>query len=154
MDVYIGNITVNTTLSDVVNHFRGFAKKARFRIVDKKLEDGTRAYFAVAEFDTEKLALKAIKKLNGSLLRGQKVHMREYYHRNYSNERRAVNWREKPWHGPERRRSERRKKVTRDQPLDDFEQLVKNSQENELRESEAAKASISISAYNNMARKY
>lgn len=153
MDVYIGNITRTTTLNDVIQHFKGFAKKARIRMVDKQLEDGTRAFFAVAEFDTEKLALKAIKKLNGSQLGGQQLYLREFYHRSYSNERRAVNWRDKPWDGPERRVTERRRKP-RMQQRDDFEDLLENAKQNEQRQQEETEQGISISAYDNMARKF
>jgi uncharacterized protein YifE (UPF0438 family) len=35
--------------------------------------------------------------------------VREYKQRSYSNERRALNWRDKPWDGVERRISERRR---------------------------------------------
>ena len=151
MEVFVGNITSSTTLSDVVHLFKGFAKKARLRMVDKKLENGERAYYAVAEFDSDKLAQKAIKKLNGSILRGQQVVLREFQHRSYNNERRAVNWRDKPWHGPERRLSERRKKL-QPQQVDDFDELLQSSRENEQKEKKASV--FSISAYSNMARKY
>lgn len=151
MEVFVGNITSNTTLSDVVYLFKGFAKKARLRMVDKKLQNGERAYYAVAEFDSDKLALKAIKKLDGSLLRGQQVVLREFHHRSYNNERRAVNWRDKPWGGPERRVSERRKKL-QPQQKDDFDELLQSSRENEKKEKE--ESLFSISAYSNMARKH
>lgn len=151
MEVFVGNITSNTTLSDVVYLFKGFAKKARMRMVDKKLQNGERAYYAIAEFDSDKLALKAIKKLNGSILRGQHVVMREFHHRSSNNERRAVNWRDKPWDGPERRASERRKKLL-PQQKDDFNELLQSSRENEKKEKE--ESLFSISAYSHMARKY
>ncbi|MGM0594551.1 MAG: RNA recognition motif domain-containing protein, partial [Pseudomonadota bacterium] len=105
MDVFIGNITVNTSQTEILSLLKGFAKKARVRMVNQTLESGERAYYAIAEFDSERLARKAIKKLNGTLLHGQQVVLREYVHRSYSNERRAVNWRDRPWDGPERRRS-------------------------------------------------
>jgi len=148
MEVFIGNIAPNTTLNDVVNFLKGFAKKARVRVIDQPLENGGHTRYALADFDADKLALKAIKKLNGSSLRGQAVVMREFIHRSYSNERRAVNWREKPWSGPERRRDERRKKL-RAKEKDDFNDLLESSKKNEKKE----RAGISISAYNNMARK-
>lgn len=150
MDVFVGNLSPNTTLSDVVAFFKGFAKKARIRMVDQKLENGKRAYYAVADFESDKLALKAIKKLNGGVLRGEKVVMREFFHRSYSNERRAVNWRDKPWDGPERRQSERRQKPAT-KKRDDFDELVKSSEKNENKKKE--EDAFSISAYNNMARK-
>jgi hypothetical protein len=148
MEVYIGNITPKTTLNDVVNFLKSFAKKASVRLVDHPLEDGGHARYALADFDTDKLALKAIKKLDGAVLHGNTVVMREFIHRSYYNERRAVNWRDKPWNGPERRNLERRQKIHA-KPKDDFNELLESSKENEKKE----RAGISISAYNNMARK-
>lgn len=149
MEVYIGNISPNTTLNDVVNFLKSFAKKAHVRIVDHPLENGGHARYALADFDADKLALKAIKKLDGATLHGNTVVMREFIHRSYYNERRAVNWRDKPWDGPERRKLERRQKV-HIKEKDDFNDLLESSKENE----EKAKASVSFSAYKNMARKF
>jgi RNA recognition motif-containing protein len=149
MDVFVGNITPHTTLNDVMSFFKGFAKKARIRMVDQKLENGKRAYYAIAAFDSDKLAQKAIKKLNGVPLNGQRVLLREFVHRSYSNERRALNWRDKPWDGPERRKSERRKKPQA-KKRDDFEALLESSQKNEEKQSDE----LTISAYDNMARKF
>jgi RNA recognition motif-containing protein len=148
MEVFIGNIAPNTTLNDVIKLFKGFARKTSIRMVDQRLEDGGRAYYAIADFDSDKLALKAIKKLNGTLLHGDTVLLREFVHRSYNNERRAVNWRDKPWGGTERRRDERRKKA-RANSRTDFDELLESSKQNEKGE----RASISISAYRNMARK-
>jgi RNA recognition motif-containing protein len=150
MEVFIGNLSSTTTLNDVMHFFKGFAKKARFRMVNHKLENGGRSYYAVADFDNDKLALKAIKRLNGGVIRGEVVVMREFIHRSYNNERRAVNWRDKPWNGPERRRSERREKVVQEKK-DDFEELLKSSKENAQKEKE--KDLFNVSAYGNMARK-
>ncbi|MFO7593906.1 MAG: RNA-binding protein [Pseudomonadota bacterium] len=151
MEVFIGNLAEKTTLNDVMKFFRGFAKKASLRMAEKKLEDGTRVIYAVAEFDSEKLAHKAIKKLNGGLLRGQHLVLREFVHRTYTNERRDLNWRNKPWSGVERRKGERRNRV---QPKhrDDFADLVENSKQNEKQEQET-KDNFNVSAYRNMARK-
>lgn len=149
MDVFIGNITVNTSQTEILSLLKGFAKKARVRMVNQTLESGERAYYAIAEFDSERLARKAIKKLNGTLLHGQQVVLREYVHRSYSNERRAVNWRDRPWDGPERRRSDRRD-PPRAKPVDDFEALLADARRNEQHERE----NLRISAYSNMARKW
>lgn len=152
MEVFIGNLADKTTLNDVMKFLKGFAKKARFRMQDKKLENGTRIFYAVAEFDSDKLALKAIKKFNGGFLRGQHLVLREFVHRSYTNERRALNWRSKPWTGVERRKSERRKKIQPKQ-RDNFDKLVESSKQNEKQIKEEKEA-ISISAYQNMARKF
>ncbi len=109
MEVFIGNLSLDITHNDLVIFFKGFAKKAKLRLVDKRREDNSKFRYGVVKFDSDKLALKAIRKLNHKPLRGIRVELREYFHRCYANERRAVNWRNKPWAGVERRQQERRK---------------------------------------------
>jgi RNA recognition motif-containing protein len=148
MEVFIGNLAENVTVSDLTVFFRAFANKVRIRIVEKRQEDRTRVRYAVADFDSDKLAIKAIKKLNQKDLRGRPVVMREYFHRSYNNERRALNWRDKPWNGPERRQVERRKKES-SKPKDDFEELLKRSEQ----EAEENTGKVQISGYAHLARK-
>ncbi len=145
MEVYVGCLTPQTTRNDVVTFLKGFARDARIRMVDQALEGDQRAYYAIADFDSDRLALKAIKKLDGGVLRGEKVKLREYFHRSYSNERRALNWRDRPWSGLERRNHERRKKVvTPGQNPNDLGIQVEEQQDPDK---------VRISAYSNMARK-
>lgn len=148
MEVFIGNLAENVTVSDLTAFFKAFANKARIRIIEKRQEDGSRIRYGVADFDADKLALKAIKKLNQKELRGRPVVLREYFHRSYNNERRALNWRDKPWNGPERRRVERRKKES-SKPKDDFEELLKQGE----KKSEKGEEKIQISGYAHLARK-
>lgn len=149
MEVYVGNLNLQTTRNDVVAYLKSFARDARIHMVDQTLENGSRAYYAVLDFDSDRLALKAIKKLNGGILRGEKVELHEYLHRSYSNERRALNWRDQPWGGLERRNHERRKKVAPINRADDFGIQV----EEHSNTADQDPASLKISAYNNMARK-
>lgn len=111
MDVFIGNLSQRTTLSDLVAFFKSFASDARFQLFDKHYQDGSSSRYAVATIDPDKLAEKAIKKLNGQSLNGVPVLLREFLHRSYGNERRAMGWRDKVWHGVERRQNERRRKM-------------------------------------------
>lgn len=110
MDVFVGNLSPRTTLNDLVVFFKGFASETRFQIFDKQFENGSSTRYAIATIEPDKLAEKAIKKLNGTYLNGNQVGLREFLHRSYNNERRAVGWREKPWHDVERRNLERRRK--------------------------------------------
>ncbi len=145
MEVYVGSLTPQTTRNDVVGFLKSFARDARIRMVDQHLENNQRAYYAIADFDSDRLALKAINKFNGGVLRGEKVVLREYFHRSYSNERRALNWRDRPWSGQERRDHERRLKVIpANQDSDNFGIQIEEPQD---------EASLKISAYTNMARK-
>ncbi len=117
MDVFVGNLAFNVTYTDLIGFFKGFSNKMKLRIVDKRQDDGSKNRYAIATFISDKLALKAIKKLNGKVLRGERLVLREYFNRYYANERRALNWRDKPWNGVERRLSERRKQTIRSQPM-------------------------------------
>lgn len=137
MDVFIGNLSPRTTLNDLVVFFKSFASDARFQLFDKQYEDGSRARYAVATIEPDKLAEKAIKKLNGQLLKGEMVVLREFLTRSYSNERRAVGWRDKPWHGVERRGEERRRKQVQ-KPVDfetqmGIKKVAKEDEEIDLR---------------------
>ena len=150
MEVFIGSLNPHTTRSDVLAFLKSLARDARIHMVDQKLENSQRAYYAIADFDSDRLALKAIKKFSGGVLRGEKVMLREYFHRSYSNERRALNWRDQPWTGQERRIHERRLKIMPvNQDPDDFGIQVEEKQQNNLPDT----ASVQISAYTNMARK-
>jgi RNA recognition motif-containing protein len=144
MEVYVGNLTPKTTRNDVVEFLKSFARDARIQMVDQQLENNQRSYYAIADFDSDRLALKAIKKLNGGVLNGEKVILREYFHRSYSNERRELHWRDRPWNSLERRDHERRQKVMPTTPdPNDFDSLSDGKE----------KTSMRIKAYTNMARK-
>lgn len=151
MELYIGKLAHNVTLSEVIAFFKGFSNKARFRLEQRKLENGEEIKFAVADFDNDKLAQKMIDKFAGQVLHGQELMIREYYRRSYINERRAVNWREKPWRAGERRRHDRRLKdvaVTRD----DFEEILATSKkQNESLDEMVEK--VKISGYRDLAKK-
>lgn len=148
MEVFIGNLAPNATLTDLIGFFKSFSSKARIRIVEKRQENGSKIRYGIADFESDKLALKAIKKLDRKPLRDEPVVLREYLHRYYYNERRAVNWRDAPWEGVERRQNERRRKEAI-KTRDNFDTLVEESGKNE--ETEADK--VRISGYAHLARK-
>lgn len=149
MEVFIGNLSPRTTLTDLVTFFKGFASDTRFQIFDKQYDDGSRTRYAVASIDSDRVAEKAIKKLTGKVLNGNTIMLREYQHRSYGNERRAVGWRDKPWHGIERRASERRRKQAVKQRDFDTEMGVNKTQSGKEESEE-----IRIEARGNFARKY
>ncbi|MGD8742678.1 MAG: RNA-binding protein [Granulosicoccaceae bacterium] len=119
MELYIGHLTSNDTISDLRRFFKGYGKKARFRIVKLLRAEGP-LYFGLVEMDSERLARKALKKLHTCKLNGHRVCVREYEYRAGSNERRALNWRNITWQNTERRISERREK-SRLEPEDEPE---------------------------------
>jgi len=148
MEVFIGNLAERVTLTELTAFLKAFASKARIRLIEKRQEDGCKIRYGLADFDSDKLALKAIKKLNQKALRGKEVVMREYFHRSYSNERRALNWRDLPWDGPERRRLERRKKENRN-PKDNFKDMIREGEKKAEKEAD----NLQVSGYAHLARK-
>ena len=153
MELFIGNLPARANLGELIASFKGFSSKARFRIEQKKREDGTTIRYVVADFDNDKYAEKFIEKYNGSDFHGQALVVREYFHRSYNNERRAVNWREKPWRAGERRRQERRHKEAVAQKDDNFDEMVEANKAREKKEEDDKVTNLKVEAYANVARK-
>jgi len=122
MEIYIGNISDKTTAYDLRRALNAtidtikpgffFWKKSEpdtlnIKIVEKHAKDGTHRY-GVASVEPDEIARHCIQQLNNMFVTGQPLVAREYFQRSYMNERRAVNWREQPWSGVERRGSDRR----------------------------------------------
>ena len=76
-------------------------------LCEKWIGKGIRRYFFV-QIDPPSLAPLAIYRLNGQNLYGHRLVVREFYTRGYMHERRAIDWRSKPWDKEERRTTERR----------------------------------------------
>lgn len=150
MELFIGNLPANANLGLLIAHFKGFSNKARFRMEKKKQDDGSTLYYAVADFDSDKYAQKFIEKFADREFQGHALAIREYFHRSYNNERRAVNWREKPWRAGERRRDDRRIK---EKPVerDDFEDILAHSEKEESLDEQAGH--IKVEAYRDLAKK-
>ncbi len=152
MELFIGNLTPTANLGELIAFFKGFSSKARFRFEEKTLEDGATIRYAVADFDSDKYALKMMEKFAGELYRGKELVIREYLHRSYNNERRAVNWRDKPWRAGERRRDDRRLKAYI-APLDDFEAILATSSQEKEQTLDEQADHLQVEAYANVARK-
>ncbi len=150
MELFIGNLPANANLGVLIAHFKGFSTRARFRMERKRQDDGRLLHYAVADFDSDKYAQKFLKKFNGQEFHGCELAIREYFYRSYNNERRAVNWREKPWRAGERRRNDRRLKEKLEQK-DEFEEILARSQAEKSLDEQAD--TIKIEAYANVARK-
>jgi len=108
MYVFIGNLPgknyepeINSLLKKIDHQ-----NKSRLELPINKHKDS--GYFCVANIVKEKIAQKFIKKFNKKSPYGHPLSIREFVHRSYGNERRAINWREKEWGGVEKRVSERR----------------------------------------------
>jgi len=107
MDVFVGNISPNTSVVDLRKFFKGFEKKAVFEVKRMRGKQG-KVIFGLISFQSDRMAQKAIKKLHMQKLNGRPVIVREFVYRAGGNDRRQLNWRKKLWLGEERRKSERR----------------------------------------------
>ena len=153
MDLFVGNLPLDTSLSELIAYFKGFSSKGDFHLKRKKLDNGETVLYAVLSFENDKYAEKLLAKYAGKEFKGRALAIREYFHRSYNNERRALNWRDKPWRAGERRRNDRR--LIEGKPVvdkDDFEDIIASSQAKEKSLDEQAQT-IKIEAYANVARK-
>lgn len=108
MDLFVGNFPQHASMRDLALFFQDFGDEADFQIIEKPRGDAPPLRYGLVRIPSERLARKAIRKLNGRSLHDQTVTVREYVYRAYSNDRRAVGWRNMAWSGVERRRQERR----------------------------------------------
>lgn len=153
MDLFIGNLPSNITLGELTAYFKGFTNKADFHLKQRTLDNGEKLRYAVISFVNDKYALKLIEKYSGQSFRGNTLHIREYFHRSYNNERRAVNWREKPWRAGERRRDDRRYMEHAVKTDDEFEQILASTASDKQDEADASVTRIRIEGYDSFARK-
>ena len=108
MELYIGNIPDNIDDYDLRKFFQIVGEQASFKVLSQDGGHKEAHRYGIASFDSDKLALQAAKRFNGVLFKDKQVIVKQYTHRNYSNERRALNWREVEWNKTERRNSDRR----------------------------------------------
>lgn len=110
MELYIGNIPEGVDDYDLRKFMGVSGSEARFRVIEKAGKNGRRIRYGYAEIEPAKLAIKVMSKNHGREWLGNKIVLREFRHRSYSNERRSLNWREVEWQGDERRQVDRRGK--------------------------------------------
>lgn len=108
MELYIGNIPDGVDDYDLRKLFQVTGEQASFRIVNRDGEHGRARRYGLVSLQTEGLGRQLIKRFNGVLFRDRRLSVRPFTHRNYSNERRALNWREQDWDKTERRMQDRR----------------------------------------------
>lgn len=108
MDVFVGNLPETIKVTDIERLLLPFDRQVQIKLHRYSARAGDTGCYGVCTFSSERLALKAIKKLDGYLLFGRALSVREYLYRSYNNERRALGWRNRPWDGLERRGAERR----------------------------------------------
>lgn len=108
MELFIGNIPDNIDDYDLRKFFRVVGEQASFKIVTSDGGHNKAHRYGLASFDSDKLARQVAKRFNGMAFKDKRVVVREFTHRNYSNDRRALNWRNVEWDKTERRGRDRR----------------------------------------------
>lgn len=114
MEIYIGILQDNIDDYDLRKFFNIVGKQAQFKIITHDHGNGVKSRYGLVEVESEKLGFQLIARYNGKNLKGTKVVVREYLRRNYSNDRRDINWRQMDWHELERRTDDRRGSLMRE----------------------------------------
>lgn len=109
MEIYIGNLSKKTVVSELHDFFRGFGRVGHFRILEKVLAGGRTVRFGHGVIEPDWAAAHAIRRLNGKELHGRPVRLREYVHRTLGEDQRSGDRRERRRAGRIRRVRERRR---------------------------------------------
>ena len=108
MYIFIGNLPGKKYEPEILSLLKNFDKQEKTKIELPICKHRDHGYFCIANINKEKTAYKFIKKFNQKSPYGHPLDIREFVHRSYGNERRAINWRTKEWGGDEKRVGERR----------------------------------------------
>lgn len=108
MDIFIGNLPLSASVTDLRHLFGNAGTNARFRIVQKKYANGAQCCYGRAVIVPDELARSLIDELHRRRVDDKNLVVRPYIERNMVNERRAPMWRGQPWTRLNRRKAERR----------------------------------------------
>jgi len=149
MDVFVGNLPDTITANVLEKLFSPFDRQVQIKLHRHQDKEGRAGCYGVCTFSSSRQAQKAIKKLNGYNLFSHTLTVREFFYRSYSNERRALGWRDRPWQGVERRGLERRRGTALSRKADMF---LEESAPAPVAQEE--KERIVISGYRDLATKF
>ena len=108
MQIYIGNLSAETTSMDLAQVFMGYGEDYPSFSFKYYQRGNKRFYFALTSIEPESLARKVIGRRNMKRIKGRSIVLHAYKDRALSNERRALNWRSQTWDADERRKTDRR----------------------------------------------
>ncbi|MFN2309661.1 MAG: RNA recognition motif domain-containing protein [Gammaproteobacteria bacterium] len=110
MNLFIGNLPSGATEADLcaLLHLNADDAGRRLRIFKKPDRAGHMLRFGLVHVDSETDLHKLLQRHRDAWLSGQRLQLREFVRRTAGNERRAVNWRARPWSQAEQRAAERR----------------------------------------------
>lgn len=110
MNLFIGNLPSGATEGDLRAMLRLPLNDAahRLRIFKKADRLGHTLRFGLVHVDSAADLRKMLQRHRDARLKGQPLQVREFQPRAAGNERRALDWRSRPWPHAERRMAERR----------------------------------------------
>lgn len=110
MNLFIGNLPSKATEQELSALLRLSPREAqgRLRIFKKADRAGRPLRFGIVHVASDNDLRKMLDRNRSAEMLGQRLDVHEYLPRAVSNERRALDWRSRPWTQPERRVSERR----------------------------------------------
>ena len=108
MEIHIGNLPPEATVTDLNHLFRLPANPSQCRVFKKHGRDGRVFHYGLAIIRPDTAGQRLIDRYRNASLSGTRLEVREFHPRRIANERRALDWRTKPWNGTERRKVERR----------------------------------------------
>jgi hypothetical protein len=108
MEIHIGNLPPQATVSDLNNLFGLPTNQSHCRILKKHGSDGHVFHYGLVIIRHDVTGQRLIKRFRNASLSGTRLKLRELQPRRIDNERRALNWRIKRWTGTEQRAVERR----------------------------------------------
>jgi len=114
MEIYVGILANDIDDYDLRKFFNIVGNQASFGIITHDHGNNVKTRYGLVEIDSEKLGFQLIARFNGKTIKGHKVVVREYLRRNYSNDQRAINWRQMDWPHEERRNDDRRGSLMRE----------------------------------------
>ena len=110
MNLFIGNLPSKATEQDLCALLQLSQREAqgRMRIFKKADRAGRTLRFGIVHVDSDTDLRKLIDRNRHAQMQGQRLSVREFVARAAGNERRAMDWRTRPWSHAERRMAERR----------------------------------------------
>ena len=110
MTLFFGNLPMSASVPALIRllHLPESAGRSRLRIIKKRAVDGAMIRYALYQTASESEARKLMARSGRVALDGQPIFIREFSRRVANNDRRAPDWRERPWPHAERRVSDRR----------------------------------------------
>jgi RNA recognition motif-containing protein len=111
MDIFIGNLPLETSVVELRKLLGEAGANARFTLFRKMYPDGGVSCFGQAEVEPDAVAEEALRHMRNAVFRDQKVEVRPLVERSYINDRRSPNLHDAAGAVLERRCGDRRNRV-------------------------------------------